>query len=329
MAGLLRSSLALRLFIVLRRLKSQISFNVHRLLSWFSWLLWRCQKGKPKPRQNQMNGQEEAPLGDAPHPSRISISSQEPQTRADAVFICASSVPYSARTGSLPNIVIARPESPETPRYTFDDRLISAPNPTHSLSPYSRGTPIATQSLQDIAFRSRASRGTLYMQGGESAHTSRFSDTSGQNMVHKTANTRISSRAPSRHFGRGVTSLPQARSPAPPLLSANASQAAGPGSSSIRSASSSIVEIDVEAASTPPFITIDNVASEGGLALASPSSGSATVAASSQHDPSSKVYPEPPEGRTVMPFDPDSTRRYERTYLMFVHVFNALPALVI
>lgn len=335
MSGLLRSSLILRLFIVLRRLKSQFSFDVRRLLSWFSWLLRRCQEGKPKQIQNQMNGQAKA-LGDDPHPSRVSISSQEPQGRADAVFVCASFVPYSARTDSLPNLAIARPESPGTPRYTFDDRLISTPNPTHSLSPYSAGTPVTTRSLQDTTFRSRASRGTLYMQDGESTHDSRFSATSTQNMVHKTANTRISSRAPSRHFGGGVTSDPQSRSPAPPLLSASASQVAGPRSTSIRSASSSIVEIDVEAASTPPSTTTDNVAqpfqsthtvaSEGGLSLASPYSGSATVAASSQHDPSNKVYPEPPEGRTVMPFDPDSTRRYERTYLMFVHVFNALPA---
>lgn len=333
------SSFPLWLLSILQRLKAKLFHNVHGILRFFSWLLRqsRCSRGLLKSQKGPSGTQATLlPKDDSsPCSERIVLTKLEPD-----VFISASAVPRSAHTGSVPNLAVI-PESPTArPRpFTWVARPNSVAEPSHdSLGPYSHHTPLSTRSYQDISFHSRRAR-EANTEDNVSTISHRLSVASNIGSTHAASGstTRVSSRAPSRYFGAGLSqasrSPSRSRSPAPSPVHPNGPTIATPLSTpNVRPGSLASFDVNLSvvspsesslglneslpSSSLPPVSTPHSRRSsrvELGIDAVDPSTQTITVDDWSQPTAS---YPLLPENTRLKHLVAEETQRYDRTHVM-------------
>lgn len=331
------SSFLVWLLSILQRLRAKLSRNVHGTLKFFSWLFRqsRCSHGLLRAKKSRSGTQDSTIPKDTSTPSleRIVLTKPEPD-----VSIALSAVPRSAYAASVPDLA-AIPESPTRPRpSTWLTRPSSVSVPNHeSISPYPLHAPLQSLSFQDLALHSRP---THEANTEDSARTSshRQSVASHIESINGSA-TRVSSRAPSRYFGGGLSQASRSPSPnhsrasspvhpnSPRIATPISTPPARPGSLSSSSVNLSVVSpSESSLAVNEPFVfspippgSVPHSPRSSRVAFgpyfasgaAQPTHESVTV-----DDGSRASIPLPPEGRRLNHLAPERAQRYERIFTL-------------
>lgn len=334
---------------ILQRLRVKFSRNIHGILKFFSWLLRqsRCSRGLLRAGKGRGGTQDSTIPKDISSPSleRIVLTKPEPD-----VSISASAVPRSAYAGSVPNLA-AIPESPNPPRpSTWFTRPNSVAVPNHvSLSPYDHHVQLETRSYQDIPLHSRPTHeANTEDSASTSSHRQSVASHIGSINVVTGSATRVSSRAPSRYFGGGLSQASRSpsrnRSRAPSPVQTNGPSIATPISTppvrpgTLGTRSSSSVNLSVVSPSESSLAINESLAFSslhpGSVPhsptspLHSPRSSRAELGANGANgaaepsnefvtvDDGSQASIPLPEGRRLNHLSPERTQRYDRIFIV-------------